>query len=90
MDGSSTRLAVGGVLGVVAMCVVGMVALSIHGKDGTALAVLAGTGLGIIGTLLLPPGGRPASNSPGPVVTVPAQVSPGIVPPAPVAHVGPN
>ena len=59
MDASSTRLAVGGLVGVTGLCVLGVVAASFAVKGETvivALTGLAGTCLGILGTLLLPSG----------------------------------
>ncbi len=75
MDASSTRLAVGGLVGVTGLCVLGVVAASFAVKGETvivALTGLAGTCLGILGTLLLP-GGR----SSGAPVYAPVQVTPG-------------
>ena len=80
MDGSALRLAVGGLVGVAALSVVGLVTLGALGRGveiAASLAGLGGTCLGILGNLVLP-SGRGSNGSvpvPGPPV-VPFQSSP--------------
>lgn len=87
MNDASIRLAVAGLVGIAGLCVVGMVAVEVFGHGGANLVAplcgLAGTSLGILGTLLLPSGRLPGGNGSGPVVTPAA--TPGLsVQPVPV------